>query len=126
MTITTIRISMALIITGPLAKSARGTRHAIVAPLITEVARASPTRCARRPGRRHGFAWLPGCTSRRGARHPPRRGHWIPRLSLLDNSVGRGYTQRFGLVHVDFDTLVRTPKRSYEWLRQVISARGPV
>jgi beta-glucosidase len=47
--------------------------------------------------------------------------------SLLDNfEWAAGYTQRFGLVHVDFDTLKRTPKRSYEWLRRVISARGPV
>ena len=31
-----------------------------------------------------------------------------------------GFTQRFGLVHVDFDTRVRTPKRSLDWYADVI------
>ncbi|MEZ5190207.1 MAG: family 1 glycosylhydrolase [Schumannella sp.] len=44
--------------------------------------------------------------------------------TILDNfEWAAGYTQRFGLVHVDFDTLVRTPKASFHWLRRVISAR---
>jgi beta-glucosidase len=46
--------------------------------------------------------------------------------SLLDNfewSVGN--SQRFGLVHVDFETLARTPKASYHWYRDVIAkSRG--
>ena len=33
-----------------------------------------------------------------------------------------GFKQRFGLVHVDFETLERTPKQSYYWLRDVLAA----
>ncbi len=39
--------------------------------------------------------------------------------SFLDNyEWALGYEKRFGLVHVDFDTLKRTPKASYDALRQ--------
>jgi beta-glucosidase len=42
--------------------------------------------------------------------------------SLLDNfEWAHGYTKRFGLVHVDFETLERTPKRSAHWYRRLIS-----
>ncbi|MFE9872182.1 GH1 family beta-glucosidase [Micromonospora sp. NPDC005686] len=41
--------------------------------------------------------------------------------SLLDNwEWAEGFTKRFGLVHVDFDTQRRTPKSSYTWLRDLV------
>ncbi|KAA8607338.1 beta-glucosidase [Salipiger aestuarii] len=42
--------------------------------------------------------------------------------SLLDNyEWSFGYDKRFGLVHVDFDTLARTPKASYHALRAALT-----
>lgn len=41
--------------------------------------------------------------------------------SFLDNfEWALGYSKRFGIVHVDYDTLVRTPKDSYYWYRDLI------
>ena len=47
--------------------------------------------------------------------------------SLLDNfEWAEGYSQRFGLVHVDYATQRRTPKDSFRWYRDVIAAnRAP-
>lgn len=43
--------------------------------------------------------------------------------SLLDNfEWANGFTQRFGLVHVDQQTSVRTPKASFEWYRALIAS----
>ena len=44
--------------------------------------------------------------------------------SLLDNfEWAEGYSQRFGLVHVDYETLVRTPKRSFRWYADLVAAQ---
>ena len=45
--------------------------------------------------------------------------------SLLDNFEWQhGFRKRFGLVHVDFRTGARTPRRSAFWYRDVIATGG--
>jgi beta-glucosidase len=44
--------------------------------------------------------------------------------SLMDNfEWASGYAKRFGIVHVDYATLVRTPKYSYHWYRGFLRAQ---
>jgi beta-glucosidase len=45
--------------------------------------------------------------------------------SLLDNyEWSLGYTKRFGIVHVDFETQQRTPKSSARFYSRVIASNG--
>jgi len=47
--------------------------------------------------------------------------HW----SALDNfEWADGFRERFGLIHVDYQTAKRTPKDSYYWYRRVIETNG--
>jgi beta-glucosidase len=44
--------------------------------------------------------------------------------SLTDNIEWvEGASRRFGLVHIDYETLRRTPKASYHWYRDMIAAQ---
>ena len=50
------------------------------------------------------------------------RGYFV--WSLLDNfEWAEGFSQRFGLVRVDFGTLERTPRESYSWFRDQLAAQ---
>ena len=45
--------------------------------------------------------------------------------TFVDNwEWAAGFTQRFGIVHLDTETLARTPKASYRWFRAVQESRG--
>lgn len=51
------------------------------------------------------------------------RGYMV--WSLFDNlEWALGYAKRFGIVHVDYDTLARTPKRSASLYRRIIESNG--
>ncbi len=53
------------------------------------------------------------------------RGYFV--WSLLDNfEWAFGYAKRFGLVYVDYETLERIPKQSFEYYRQVAAANAVV
>jgi beta-glucosidase len=53
----------------------------------------------------------------------PVRGYFV--WSLLDNfEWALGYSKRFGLVYVDFETQQRTVKDSGRWFAQVVKENG--
>lgn len=51
------------------------------------------------------------------------RGYFL--WSLMDNfEWASGYDKRFGMIHIDFETLERTPKASAEWYAGVVERNG--
>ncbi len=51
------------------------------------------------------------------------RGYFV--WSLLDNfEWALGYDKRFGIVHVDYETLERTPRASAHWFRDAVARNG--
>ena len=51
------------------------------------------------------------------------RGYFV--WSLLDNfEWNSGFTKRFGIVHVDYETQIRTPKSSARFYSKVIRSNG--
>ena len=47
--------------------------------------------------------------------------------SLMDNyEWSHGYAKRFGIVHVDFETLERTPKDTARYYSKIIESNGAV
>ncbi len=47
--------------------------------------------------------------------------------SFLDNfEWGQGYSERFGLIYVDYETCERTPKDSAAWYAKVIESNGEI
>ena len=76
-----------------------------------------------------GSSWRPRRATRLAVRHAAIqqgvdvRGYFA--WSLLDNlEWSLGYSKRFGLVHVDFETLERTPKDSARFYADVIATQG--
>lgn len=53
----------------------------------------------------------------------PLQGYFV--WSLMDNfEWSHGFTQRFGLIHVDYETQQRTDKESARWFRRFLAARA--
>ena len=47
--------------------------------------------------------------------------------SLLDNfEWAEGYAKRFGIVHVDYETLERTPKSSFKKYKEIIASNNAI
>lgn len=55
----------------------------------------------------------------------PLKGYYV--WSLMDNfEWGYGYSKRFGITHINYETLERTPKASSLWYKRVIAANSIV
>lgn len=59
----------------------------------------------------------------RAAKDVPVKGYFY--WSFIDNfEWAEGYSKHFGLVHIDYDTCERTPKKSAYWYQKVIESNG--
>ena len=59
----------------------------------------------------------------RAAQEADVRGYFY--WSFMDNfEWGEGFSKKFGLIHIDYDTLVRTPKKSAFWYKKVMETNG--
>ena len=59
----------------------------------------------------------------RAAQEVPVAGYFY--WSFLDNfEWAEGFSKKFGLVHVDYATGERTPKKSAYWYKKVIESNG--
>lgn len=51
------------------------------------------------------------------------KGYYV--WSLMDNfEWALGYSKRFGIIYIDYETLERTPKESYDWYKKVIQTNS--
>ena len=63
------------------------------------------------------------CLKKTAEEGTPVEGYFL--WSLMDNyEWSKGYSERFGIVHVDYKTQVRTIKDSGYWYRDVIAGNG--
>ena len=58
-----------------------------------------------------------------GGTSSPRKPTETRSWSIRSAGGSRGYSQRFGIACMDFETLERVPKASYHWYRDVIAAQ---
>jgi len=55
----------------------------------------------------------------------PLKGYFV--WSLLDNfEWAHGYSKRFGIVYVDYESLSRFPKASFSWYRDIVARNALV
>jgi beta-glucosidase len=74
------------------------------------------------PERRDFLSGHLGAVERAIAAGAPVQGYYV--WSLLDNfEWAHGYAKRFGIVYVDYPTLERIPKSSFDWYRDHIAAQ---